>query len=916
MILGPEGGPHNHWISFQLEGAGTGTKTNRLALNARIRATAGDLVQLGEVFSGGSYLSQHDLRLHFGLGSRERLDKAEVLWPDGKGDTHESGCGPLLRGARGNERMAERPLSTSSNCLSHRCSAIMMRKSLSGRENPTFGGFNSFARKIESLRHFESHQAGCCFADSIAKEHEEPCPGRDHLGHLIGSVAGYDTRVDLDRDWLFRTDPDQIGEKANWQKNPPPNADSVSVPHTWNLGRHDGYLGKAWYFKTFDLPMRTAELHVKLHFGATFYVARVWLNGVELGTHEGGYTAYSFDITRQLQRTNQLAVELDNRIGASTIPGLAQRGEDHAWYDWWDYGGIVRDVWLTVGGPVEVQRQQIRSQIVEGEAVIEDRIFLESSLMQKKLLSVLVTALGPDNESAGREVRALAVSPGLNYVAILLKVGKAGSDGGIDHPNLYRMRVQILNRQGDLLDESIDTFGVRKIEIRDRHLLINGERERLTGIARHEDSVWEGLAETPGTMRHDYSDMRSLHMTLTRPVHYPQNSFILDYADQHGILLIPEIPVWQFSEMQLKNPRVIELAKQQLREMIEESGNHPSILAWSVCNESDTGTPGGIAYFRAMRDYIRELDPSRFVTYADDHLPKLKRAEDSAANDADFLMMNGVSFGSWHGLETELAESLDRIGGMFPGKMMIISEFGLAGIFAKNPEEADRMRIRIISEQMPELARRDWIAGAILWCYQDYKSRRNLPGGREEGYVEHGLVDENRQRKPSYYVWKQLNAPAALQARWDGAAAGQPSSFTVTLKPNRIEDLPSYPLHDYRLSWEICDQSGKLLTSGERALVDLSGVQTVSGKIDSADLKVLKLHVILLRPDGTIAAEISLDRGLGATAGESSQQKQQRGRRHAKFLSGTVVRQGSYWNSVTEDACEYGYLMPFSCSLP
>jgi hypothetical protein len=83
MILRPEGGPQNHWISFQLEGV----KCNRLALNARVRATAGDLVQLGEVLSSGSYLSQHDLRIHFGLGSHERLDQAEILWPNGKKET-------------------------------------------------------------------------------------------------------------------------------------------------------------------------------------------------------------------------------------------------------------------------------------------------------------------------------------------------------------------------------------------------------------------------------------------------------------------------------------------------------------------------------------------------------------------------------------------------------------------------------------------------------------------------------------------------------------------------------------------------------------------------------------------------------------------------------------------------------------
>lgn len=710
---------------------------------------------------------------------------------------------------------------------------------------------------------------------------------------LLGAVISFfisapllaTTRVDLDRDWLFRIDPEQIGETNNWQKKLPPNADLVSIPHTWNLGRHDGYLGKAWYFKTFDLPMQSPDLHVKLHFGATFYSARVWLNGVELGSHEGGYTAYSFDITRQMRRTNYVAVEIDNRIGAATIPGLAQRGEEHAWYDWWDYGGIVRDVWLTMGGPVQVRRQQIRSQIVSNAAVvapnavagvvadIEDQIFLENDLAQKQQLSVRTTALGPHSEDVGGETRTLALAHGVNSVAMSLKV-RSPQLWAIDHPNLYRMRVQVVDKQGRVLDEQTDTFGLRKIEIRDRHLLINGERVRLTGLARHEESVWEGLAETPGTMLHDYDDMRSLQLTLTRPVHYPQNSFILDYADQHGILLIPEIPVWQFSEAQLKDPKVLALAKQQMREMIEESGNHPSIFAWSVCNESDTGTPGGIAYFRAMRDFIRQLDPSRFVSYADDHLPKLTRAEDSAANDADFLMMNQY-FGSWHGPESELSESLDRIGRMFPDKMMIISEFGLAGIFAKDPEDADRMRVRIINEQMPELARRDWIAGAILWCYQDYKSRRNLPAGREAGYVEHGLVDENRQRKPSYYVWKDLNAPAALEMHWDRAPDGSPASFTVTLKPNGIEDLPSYPLRDYRLAWEICDQSGRLLASGERQFADLNSAQAVSASVGSQPgATVLKLHVTLLRPGGAIAAESSLDWNVNAGTQPSAEKTQ------------------------------------------
>jgi hypothetical protein len=679
------------------------------------------------------------------------------------------------------------------------------------------------------------------------------------------------TRLDLNNDWMFRTDPEGKGEIAGWQKQLPSGADSINLPHTWNLGRHDGYLGKAWYFRTFEMPMQSSDLHVKLHFGATFYSARVWLNGVELGKHEGGYTAYAFDITPHLRQTNFLAVELDNRIGASTIPGLAMRGKDDAWYDWWDYGGIVRDVWLTLGGPIQVHRQEIRSQINQDGAVVQDRVFLENNLKQEARISVLATAYGPDNQPAAHESHPTVLTPGTAEVTIPLKLSKPEL-WSIDHPSIYRMVVQLMGHDGKVLDEHSDTFGVRKIEIRDRHLLVNGERVRLTGVARHEGSPWEGLAETSGTMLQDYDDMKALQVTLTRPVHYPQNSFILDYADRHGILLIPEIPVWQFSEAQLKDPVVLALAKQQVREMVEESGNHPSIFAWSVCNESATGTPGGIGYFRAMRDFIREIDPDRFVSFAEDALPKLKRAEDSAANDADFLMMNQY-FGSWHGPAGALSESLDKVDRMFPSKMVIISEFGFAGIFAKHPEDADPMRMKIIQDQMPELARRDWIAGAILWCYQDYKSRRNLRPGWEEGYVEHGLVDEYRQRKPSYYVWKELNAPAAIDAQWTQGPGGFPSAYTVTVKPNNTTNLPFYPLHDYRLTWELCDEGGKLLTSGEKQFSDLSDAQAMSVDVGehSTGAKSLKLHLALLRPTGSVAAEKSLDWHLGTQAVEAAE---------------------------------------------
>jgi hypothetical protein len=649
------------------------------------------------------------------------------------------------------------------------------------------------------------------------------------LGLLLAMPVAGATRTDLDQDWEFRADPGAEGTVSGWNSSIPPDTESVTVPHTWNIGRLHDYRGVAWYFRKFAEPPHAAAGHVELHFGATFYSARVWLNGVELGTHEGGYTAYSFDITHRLRRTNVLAVRLDNRAGMATIPGIAARGGPEARYDWWTYGGLVRDVWLTTSGAVWVDRQDIRTAQSAGGAVIHDRILLGSEQQLRTGITVHVTAFGPDNRAAANDVRVVSPARGSTELNVALNLSQPKL-WSIDHPDIYRMLVEVRDRNNQLLDEDTATFGVRTLEIRDRHLLINGERVRLTGIARHEDSPWEGLAETRGTIRHDYDDMKVLHTTLSRPVHYPQNPLVLDYADRHGILLIPEIPVWQFSEAQLADPRVLELARRQMREMIEQAGNHPSILGWSVANESATGTPGGIAYFRAMREFVRTIDPGRPVSFADDTLPKLQRPEQSAANDADFLMMNQY-FGSWHGPATALAPALEQVHHLFPDKMVIISEMGFAGIFAHDAVEADQARIATMQEQFPVLAAHDWIAGAILWCYQDYKSPRNLWPGQTEGYVEHGLVDEARQRKPSYSVWKDLNSPARLAAHWVGPVEQLPGGFALVVTPNTERDLPFYPLHDYRLAWSILDAKGKPVVNGDRQLTELTEPVTVTGSL-------------------------------------------------------------------------------------
>ena len=676
---------------------------------------------------------------------------------------------------------------------------------------------------------------------------------------LVAGAAGAPaaTRVDLNADWRFRTDPGDQGVAQAWPATPPPGTELVQLPHTWNRpGPNYDFLGTGWYFREFTLPKLPADATVQLHFGATFYKARVWVNGAEVGAHEGGYSEYSFDITPRLRETNHIAVAIDNRPAMVAIPGYGARGDPKAWYDWWDYGGITRNVWLSIHGPLRISSQLIRTEVSAAGARLDGRVNFSSALEAPMKAELVAIVLAPDGAVAANRTVQLDVKPGENQAAISLDIAKPLL-WDLEHPNLYRLETSLRQSGGKVLEARADGFGIRSLEIRDRHLLLNGARVRLTGMTRHAESPWEGAAETAGTMRHDWEDMRSLNMHLTRPVHYAPDPVVLDFADRHGILLIPEIPVWQASEAQLSDPKYQELARAQLREMITQIGNHPSVFAWSVANESATGSPGGIAYFRAMREFVRSIDPTRPVTFADDNLPKLKARTESAANEADFLMMNEY-FGAWHGPREALAPALDKVGAMFPDKMVIISEMGFPGIFARTPAEAEVQRVSIFREQLPEIAKRDFIAGAIMWCYQDYRSRRFYWPGQEDAVFDHGIVDADRQRKSSYFAWKELNEPARVEARWADMRDGVPASFSVSVTPNDASRLPYQPLAGFRATWQLVDAENHEFARGDLPLDATGAGRGIATVPSQPDKKPMRLLVKLLRPDGSVAVQREL----------------------------------------------------------
>ena len=689
------------------------------------------------------------------------------------------------------------------------------------------------------------------------------------------------TKITLDGEWQFRIDPKAEGQAQGWPKALPDGSETVQVPNTWNVGKYEDYEGVAWYFKRFEVPREFAGRHLEIHFEATFYRARIWLNGAELGSHDGGHTSYFFVLPANLPASNFVAIAIDNRPTDTSIPGLALRlrGTGNLWYDWWHYGGIVRDVWLSVNDSIILRRQHIRVQVQGQDAQVADRLFLENSSTHPVAVKVkLRTRLEGGGATPVAEAQSsITLNPGAQEAELTFRIPDVRL-WHFDHPFLYDLTAEVQDSEGRELDRLADHFGARTLEIKDGKLYLNGEQVRLSGITRHEDSPWEGLAETRGTWSRDYVDMKNLQVVFTRPVHYPQLPAILDYCDRNGILLVPEIPLWQFSREQLGNPEVRALAKQIFREMVDEDFNHPSIVAWSICNECDIHTPEGMEYAREMRAWEKSLDPDRFVTFADDLLPSVTDPSKSASQYADFLMWNQY-FGTWHGPENLLPGVISHIHATFSDKMVVVSEFGVAGIFAPNAAMADELRAKTIREQLAEFAKHDWIAGAIFWCYQDYRSHRNLSPGLTKGYVAMGLVDENRRPRPSYDAWREANSPVRLQIDWkyDTEYPYGPVGFTAQVARRAADELPSYALHDYRAVWEVRDAENEIIAQGEKELGEIGPPVQLEADFPKRSANSWNLRINVYRPTGFIALDRELTWTSPRSGGEDSNEMRQKG---------------------------------------
>jgi beta-glucuronidase len=441
-----------------------------------------------------------------------------------------------------------------------------------------------------------------------------------------------------------------------------------------------------------------------------------------------------------------------------------------------------------------------------------------------------------------------------------------------DHPHLYRWAATLRATSGQVLHTADETFGVRTLERRDARLYLNGEPVRLVGLTRHADSPAHGLAEPVRVMAADFADLKRLNAVLSRPAHYPQADVLLEYADRHGLLLIPEIPAWQLSEAQLADPRIRLLARQQLREMIRAQGNHPAVWAWSLGNEFASDTPAGHAFVRELMAVAKALDPTRPVGFVSNRLGHHPWADATALT--DLVLMNAY-YGTWSGPKAQLGPALDTIHATWPDKPVIISEYGFAPRWewihrrasadlsqyyalaperASDAEAADHLRQQLISEQLPVFRSRPFIAGTIFFTYQDHRTPNELMMG---------VVDAWRRRRGSWAVLREAYAPAVLDAVQVSSASGGTQRATVTLRARGpVErDLPAYTLQGYRLEWTVAASDRRsVFAQGVLPLPTLPPGTTWSGALEWAVPPAdYWLTLRLLRPTGVAVLEYTYD---------------------------------------------------------
>jgi len=552
----------------------------------------------------------------------------------------------------------------------------------------------------------------------------------------------------LNGKWNAIIDPFNKGEKAKYYLNQKPQSNTefleysfehglrLDVPGDFNSQQPElkYYEGYVWYQRFFDAKKENGKKNF-LYFAGVSYMADIWLNGKKVGSHEGGFTPFQFDISSLIKEgQNDLVIRVNNIREVDRIPAMN--------FDWWNYGGILRDVFFIETPEVfisdyKVQLKKGQQQVISGYVKLEGATSPQQTTLSIPELKIKRQLTTDENGFASFEIKA---KPQL---------------WSPESPKMYTAQISTAN------DIVKDEIGFRTIEVKGTDILLNGKSVFLRGVNFHEEIPQRlGRAYSEADAAMILEEVTALGCNFIRTAHYPQNERTVRLAEKKGLMIWEEIPLWQGIEF--KNPVVLDKATNMLKEMIYRDKNRAGIIIWSVANETKPNDYRDKVLSNLI-DLAHSSDDTRLVAAAFDN-PKYDeetstfRIKDEISKKVDVIGVN--KYMGWYmpwpvaPSEVKWEVALD--------KPFIMSEFGCEALYGQTgnkdaayswsedyQEELFKKNL-IMFKNIPNLR------GTSPWVLFDFRSpTRNHPLN-QDGWNRKGLVSDKGQRKKAWYVMKEF----------------------------------------------------------------------------------------------------------------------------------------------------------------
>lgn len=519
--------------------------------------------------------------------------------------------------------------------------------------------------------------------------------------------------------------PESKGDRVEYDFEKAP---TLQVPGDWNTQRPELmlYEGTVWYERDFDYSLKPGR-RVFLYFGAANYDAIVFLNGVKLGEHEGGFTPFQFEVTDRLKPgQNAVVVKVDDQRHRDAIPTLMT--------DWWNYGGLTRDVRLVDVPATFIEDYSI--QLEKGsETHVAGWVRLNGAHNAQRVTIRIPRAGVTQTVTTGADGRAPVTFDGKFDL------------WSPDNPNLYDVDIEAG------ADHVSDRIGFRSIQAKGRDILLNGRPVHLRGVSIHAERPFHaGRLYSEADARTLLTWAKELGCNFVRLPHYPHDEVMTRLADEMGLLVWSEIPVyWTIS---WDNAATLHNAETQLADMIARDKNRASVIFWSVANETPR-SDARLKFLTTLVDDAHRLDSTRLVTAATE--THYVDRSTIMVDDPLGKYLDVVSCNEYVGWYDGPPSKIDTVNWKIAfDKPFVISEFGADGKAGLHGDAGtawtEEMQADVYRRQVAMFKRIPFLNGTIAWVLVDFRSPRRMLTGIQDFYNRKGLLSDQGEKKAAFFV--------------------------------------------------------------------------------------------------------------------------------------------------------------------